>query len=94
MSGGVHHELVPQVSVDVSYFRRWYGNFTSLPVGTSSNPTAVASFALADNLALTPSDYTPYCMAAPADPRLPDGGGQLCGLYDVNQTGSYSPTTW
>ena len=32
-----------------------------------------------------PSDaYDPYCVTAPVDSRLPDGGGyQLCGLYDV-----------
>jgi hypothetical protein len=40
---------------------------------------------LTDNLAVTPADYTSYCLPAPVDARLPGGGGyQVCGLYDVS----------
>jgi hypothetical protein len=39
-----------------------------------------------DNQSVTPADYSPYCVTAPGDARLPDGGGyQVCGLYDVNR---------
>jgi hypothetical protein len=41
-------------------------------------------FFLADNLSLAPSDFTPYSLVAPTDPRLPGGGGYvISGLYDV-----------
>ena len=37
-----------------------------------------------DNLAVSRSDYDPYCIKAPTDARLPGGGGaQVCGLYDI-----------
>jgi hypothetical protein len=42
------------------------------------------NFRATDNLAVVPADYSPYCITAPADARLPGGGGyQVCGLYDV-----------
>lgn len=40
-----------------------------------------------ENTAVTPGDFDSYCVSAPLDPRLPDGGGYpVCGLYDVTPT--------
>ena len=42
------------------------------------------NFRVTDNLAVAPADHNPYCITAPVDTRLPNGGGyQVCGLYDV-----------
>jgi hypothetical protein len=46
---------------------------------------AQGHFTTTDNLDLGPSDFTPYCVTAPVDSKLPNGGGnQICGLYDVS----------
>jgi hypothetical protein len=37
------------------------------------------------NQLVSPSDYSPFCVTAPVDARLPGGGGnQMCGFYDIN----------
>ena len=42
------------------------------------------NFTVTANQLLTPSDFSPFCVTAPSDPRLGDANGkQVCGLYDV-----------
>ena len=46
--------------------------------------TSNGNFTVTDNLRVTPADYDPFCITAPRDPRLPNGGGyQVCDLGDV-----------
>jgi hypothetical protein len=43
------------------------------------------NFLVTDNRAVSPSDYSTYCITAPVDSRLPGGGGnQICGFADIN----------
>jgi hypothetical protein len=69
ISTSVQHELATRVSMNVGYFRRWYGNKQTT-----------------DNLLIGPEDHDPYCVTAPVDSRLPNGGGyQICGLYNISR---------
>ena len=67
---GVQRELLPRLSAEVTYHRRWFGNFTAT-----------------NNVLVAPTDYDPYSIVAPVDPRLPDGGGYtIDDLWDINPT--------
>ena len=82
VSAEVQQELRPGVSLLVGYYRNWtdhYGDGLRSYRGETGWPTYEE-----DNLALNPEDYDPFCITAPVDSRLPNGGGyEVCGLYDV-----------
>jgi hypothetical protein len=64
----LQQEVLPRVSLEVGYTRRWLNNFT-----------------VTDNLLTSAADYDPFSITAPADSRLPGGGGYaIAGLYNVN----------
>lgn len=68
VSTSITQQVLDRISVDVAYYRRAQGNFTTT-----------------DNQDITPGDFSPYCVTAPVDARLPNGGGnQICGLYDIS----------
>jgi hypothetical protein len=47
--------------------------------------TWYGNFTVTDNLAVTSSDYSQYCITAPTDARLGSASGtRMCGLYDIN----------
>jgi hypothetical protein len=68
-AASVQHELVPRVSVNAGYYRRWYGNQTTL-----QNRALGADGSSFDG---------PFCINTPSDGLVPASGTQLCGLYDL-----------
>ena len=55
--------------------------------------TWYGGFLATDNLAVTPADFDPFCVTAPSDPRLPNAGDPVCGLYDIRPELSAESTT-
>jgi hypothetical protein len=75
----IQQELRPGMALTVGYFNTWWGNG-----GTDSYPGGGSDW-VTNNVAVSAGDYSPFCVTAPVDPRLPNGGGyQVCGMYDVN----------
>ena len=72
--GEVQHELTPGLSVTGGYYRNTGGYYRN----TDSKERVTR------NLAVGPLDFDQYCITAPLDPRLPNGGGyQVCGLSTI-----------
>jgi hypothetical protein len=68
----IQQELMPRVSVEVGYYRRWWPIFTTADV--------------TDNVAVAANEYTPFNVVAPSDPRLPGGGGYTIeNIYNITQ---------
>jgi len=71
----VQQEVLPRVSVEVGYYRRWW------PIYSGTDVT--------DNVLVSASDYTAFSVTAPNDPRLPGGGGYVVpGIYNITPTGA------
>src|SRR4029079_1887384 len=69
-AAGIQQQVLPRMSVDVGYFRRWFGNFSVV------DNRALGSLA---------DDFGTFTAVAPLDARLPGGGGYAIGnLYNIN----------
>jgi hypothetical protein len=67
VSAGVQHQIANGASIDVGYFRRWYGNF-SVVDNQLVGPEDYDPFCVT---------------APRNDSRLPNAGEQVCGFYDI-----------
>jgi hypothetical protein len=77
VTAAAEHHVREGLGVRAAYYRRWFGN--------ASFGTGVVGGSATDNLLVTPSDYSPFCITTPSNPNLPGGGGQqMCGYYDLN----------
>ena len=90
---GVQREILPRLSVEVTYNQRWYQNQTltdTLGVGCDLYATTTEP-CIADLDNLRNPQFSFYSVRAPLDPRLPDGGGYLInGLVDRNTQAALS----
>jgi hypothetical protein len=72
MGVSVQQEVMPRISVEVGYYRRWWPIFGGADV--------------TDNVLTGAADYTQFSVVAPNDSRLPNGGGySIPGIYNITQ---------
>jgi hypothetical protein len=70
----IQHELTPGLSLNGGYYFNTGGYFRNTDSAQRAN----------NNLLVGPEDFDNFCVPAPKDPRLPNGGGyQICGLSNV-----------
>src|SRR5262249_24387153 len=67
-SVSVQHELFPRISVTGGYYHRSFQHL-QYTTNTLVNPD---------------TDYTPFNIPVPRNPNLPDGGGQVITMYNLN----------
>lgn len=74
LSAELQQELMDGLSVTVGYY------FNTAGYNQENN----SKNRVTDNLAVTPADYDMFCVTAPVDSRLPDGGAyEICSLADI-----------
>ncbi|HEV3141115.1 MAG TPA: carboxypeptidase regulatory-like domain-containing protein [Vicinamibacterales bacterium] len=84
----------PAPDVATGWFHRGYNWEYSASVQHELLPRVAVSaayfrrsfgnFTHTNALSVVPNDYSPFCITAPTDSRLPLSGQAICGLYDVS----------
>jgi hypothetical protein len=77
----VQQQVLPRVSAEVAYNRRWFHWREAFGQGT-----------VTDNVLVKPSDYESWTINAPVDPRLPGGGGYPITVYNLTAAGNAKGT--
>jgi hypothetical protein len=73
----IQHELRPGFGVTGGYY--WNNGGYTRQTNSRRRVT--------DNVLVNPADYDPFCIMAPRNAGLPNGGGyEVCGLYNINST--------
>ena len=62
--------------------------FTAFPNLFRSNRASNGNLLVGVHQAVTPADFTAYCVTAPQDPGLPGGGQQISGIGTSIRTNS------
>jgi hypothetical protein len=77
---GIQHEILPRLSGELTFNWRKYGNLMvtdTVGLGCDRFNGPDLQTCLTDALAYRSSHYDFFTVAAPVDPRLPDGGGYV-----------------